>query len=165
MKTQKELIKQFAKEKNVLISDVSAMEEEFIIWLKTAQEERIDIPRQRNKDTTIKAEKMEWISIGWNEIQFKIPKEYNHQLIKEFEIIIKKQIEEAKLQQHNEDLKMFEEDRKLLCHQTDLIIKGIKEEDKRKVEELKREVRENWIINCDFDKLVDRTFSLQEDGK
>lgn len=57
-----------------------------------------DIPNQRNKDTTLKANKMEWMSIGWNEIQFKIPKEYNHQLIKEFEIIKDKEVQEGKAQ-------------------------------------------------------------------
>lgn len=44
-----------------------------------------NIPKQRNKKTQIKANNMEWLEVGWNEITFVIPKSYNHELIKEFE--------------------------------------------------------------------------------
>jgi len=36
-----------------------------------------------------KKNKVEWMTIGWNEIIFKIPREYNHQLVGQVETLIK----------------------------------------------------------------------------
>jgi len=41
------------------------------------------LPKRKSKSKT------EWIEVGWQGILFKIPKGYNHQLVKETELLIK----------------------------------------------------------------------------